>query len=408
MVSHMIEARDAVEEVKRFLVADSLEELNKKLDRYYMVLILRHLHSNFDHVRDQILTSDQIPSMDDLITRFIRLPYLIKDDNQHEIIENSTMTSIGSAPFFSTTPTITSARLNSRNYSSWSTSVELWFLGQGYHDHLETELNSIPDANKSQWQKIDFQLCAVLWQSVEPSVFQMFRYYKTCFSFWKNAKNFFGNDIRCLFDATRRLTSLKQTNHDLVSHMVEARDAVEEVKRFLVADSLEELNKKLDIYYVVLILRSLHLDFDHVHDQILIGDQIPSVDGLITRLIHLSNLMKDDDQHEIIENSTMVVPRGRGGGRNIRGERGGKSERFQCSYCKRMGHTQKNCYSLHGFPIKAGHVSKFERSKSKFFDGEYQEFLRYKYEKSINEGQSSSIPSVSTTCISQFLEGHSP
>ena len=34
-----------VVDVKRFLVVNSLEELNKKLDRYYMVLILRCLHS---------------------------------------------------------------------------------------------------------------------------------------------------------------------------------------------------------------------------------------------------------------------------------------------------------------------------------------------------------------------------
>jgi len=32
---------------------------------------------------------------------------------------------------------------------------------QEYHDHLETELTSILDANRSQWQKIDFQLYVV-------------------------------------------------------------------------------------------------------------------------------------------------------------------------------------------------------------------------------------------------------
>jgi len=71
MVSNLVKARATVEKVKRFLVADSLEELKKKLDKYYMVLILRSLHSDFNHVHDQILTSDQIPSMNGLITRLI-------------------------------------------------------------------------------------------------------------------------------------------------------------------------------------------------------------------------------------------------------------------------------------------------------------------------------------------------
>jgi len=117
----------------------------------------------------------------------------------------------------------------------------------------------------------------------------------------------------------------------MVSHLAKARAAIEEVKRFLVADSLEELNKKLDRYYMVLIMRSLHLDIDHVRDQ------TPSKDGLIATLIQVPNLMKDDNQTEVIETSAMVVPCGRGGaGWTIQGGRSGGSGRPQCSYCKRI------------------------------------------------------------------------
>jgi len=41
------------------------------------------------------------------------------------------MDSISSTPFILVTPTITSSRLNWKNYSSWFASMELWFLGQG-------------------------------------------------------------------------------------------------------------------------------------------------------------------------------------------------------------------------------------------------------------------------------------
>jgi len=27
---------------------------------------------------------------------------------------------------------------------SWSASVEMWFLGQGYHDHLEQDGSNVP------------------------------------------------------------------------------------------------------------------------------------------------------------------------------------------------------------------------------------------------------------------------
>jgi len=45
MVYNMAKARATIEEVKRFLVVGSLEKLNKKLDRYYMVLIPRSIRS---------------------------------------------------------------------------------------------------------------------------------------------------------------------------------------------------------------------------------------------------------------------------------------------------------------------------------------------------------------------------
>ena len=60
-------------------------------------------------------------------------------------------------------PTITLEKLiGSENYLSWLAFVELWFMGQGYEDHLVTPENVIPDVNKVQWKKIDAQLCNVL------------------------------------------------------------------------------------------------------------------------------------------------------------------------------------------------------------------------------------------------------
>ncbi|XP_028214987.1 uncharacterized protein LOC114397057 [Glycine soja] len=180
----------------------------------------------------------------------------------------------------------------------------------------------------------------------------------------------FANDIQSLFDATMKVTALKQTSHDMIAHIGKARAAVEELKRFLVAESLEEVNRKLDKFYMVLILRSLHSDFDHVRDQVLAGDQVLSMDSLITRLLRVPHALKEENPADVVETSAMAAPRGRGGGRNSRGGRGGRP---QCTYCKRMGHTQETCYSLHGFPDKVAQVTQTEtkKSESKFFDKEY-------------------------------------
>ncbi|RVW56704.1 Retrovirus-related Pol polyprotein from transposon RE1 [Vitis vinifera] len=53
--------------------------------------------------------------------------------------------------------------------------MELWFMGQGYEDHLVTPDDAIPDVDKVQWKKIDAQLCSVLWQSVDPKILNKYR-----------------------------------------------------------------------------------------------------------------------------------------------------------------------------------------------------------------------------------------
>ena len=96
----------------------------------------------------------------------------------------------------SRSPTITSEKLiGSENYLSWSTSMELWFMGQGYEDHFITPEDAIPNVDKVQWKKIDAQLCSVLWQSVDSKILLHLRAYKTCFKFWTQAKGLYTNDI---------------------------------------------------------------------------------------------------------------------------------------------------------------------------------------------------------------------
>ena len=51
----------------------------------------------------------------------------------------------------SRSPMITSEKLvGSENYLSWSAFVELWFMGQGYEDHLVTQEADIPEVDRVQ------------------------------------------------------------------------------------------------------------------------------------------------------------------------------------------------------------------------------------------------------------------
>lgn len=131
----------------------------------------------------------------------------------------------------------------------------------------------------------------------------------------------------------------------MVSHVSKAQSAVEELKLSLEADKIEEMKKKLDNLYMVLVLRGMHPDFDHVRDQVLTGQEVPSLEYLTTRLLRVPLPKTEVNSVDVVEASALVSNRGGRGGRGSRGGRGGRGGRPQCSYCKRMGHTQNSCYS---------------------------------------------------------------
>ncbi|RDY08554.1 hypothetical protein CR513_07201, partial [Mucuna pruriens] len=159
----------------------------------------------------------------------------------------------------------------------------------------------------------------------------------------------------------------------MVSHIAKARAAVEELKGLLVCNSVEETT-------------NLHLDYEHVRDQILSSEQIPSMNSLVTRLLQVPIITKGDGI--AVENSAMVASRGRGrsgrGTREIlRNGKGGRG-RFICSHCGKEGHLQNRCFDLIGWPDKTTNISSSDtpsngRTGSQLISNEeYQEFLRLK------------------------------
>ena len=129
----------------------------------------------------------------------------------------------------SRSPMITSEKLvGTENYLSWSASVELWFMGQGYEDHLVTQEADIPKVDRVQWRKIDAQLCSVLWQSVDPKILLHLRAYKTCFKFWNQAKGLYTNDIQRLYKVASSIVNVKQQDMDLSTYIGQIASLKEE------------------------------------------------------------------------------------------------------------------------------------------------------------------------------------
>ncbi|RVW59219.1 hypothetical protein CK203_111093 [Vitis vinifera] len=188
-------------------------------------------------------------------------------------------------------PMITSEKLvGSENYLSWSASVELWFMGQGYEDHLVTQEADIPEIDRVQWRKIDAQLCSVLWQSVDPRILLHLQAYKTCFKFWTQAKGLYTNDIQRLYKVASAIVHISQQDLDLSTYIGQIASLKEEFLTVMpLTPDVGAQQTQLDKFFMVLTLIGLRPNLEPIRDQILGSSSVPSLDDVFARLLRISS-----------------------------------------------------------------------------------------------------------------------
>ena len=217
---------------------------------------------------------------------------------------------------------ITSEKLvGSENYLSWSASVKLWFMGQGYEDHLVRQEADIPEVDKVQWRKIDAQLCSVLCQSVDPKIPLHLRAYKTCFKFWNQAKGLYTNDIQRLYKVASSIVNVRQQDMDLSTYIGQIASLKEE---FLIVMPLTtdvgDQQTQIDKFFMVLTLIGLHPNLETVRDQTLGSYFVPSLDDVFARLFRIFSTQTLPFDNT--SNSSVLVSQ-----TNSRGERNGNRGR---------------------------------------------------------------------------------
>ncbi|RVX07541.1 hypothetical protein CK203_025103 [Vitis vinifera] len=230
-------------------------------------------------------------------------------------------------------PMITSEKLvGSENYLSWSASVELWFMGQGYEDHLVTQEANIPEA-----------------------------------------KGLYTNDIQRLYKVASSIVNVGQQDMDLSTYIGQIASLKEEFLTVMpLTTDVRDQRTQIDKFFMVLTLIGLRPDLETVRDQILSSSSVSSLDDVFTRLLF----------------SQTNSQGGHSGNR-------GRGQRPHCTYCNKFDHTHDRCYQLHGRPPSTAPVAQSSDPQSpqppssstsqgiSLTDSEYDDYLLYQATKSV-------------------------
>ncbi|KAJ1404347.1 gag-polypeptide of LTR copia-type [Sesbania bispinosa] len=268
--------------------------------------------------------------------------------------------STNSGPFsgvFTSTPAIATEKLlGSSNYLSWSKAMEKWCIGQGLKKHLYTKLENVNE-DKENWEKTDALLCTLLWQSIDPSLHNIYTNFDTCYDLWTQAKSLYTNDIQRLYFVVEKLINSRQQNmtvSEIVGHMSSIKA---EYNALLptgktVAEDLAQRDK----FFMVCTLAILNTDLVSVRDQILASPSIPTLDEVFSRLLRVASIPPSGLIPNAHDTSALISTNAQHGHREEQGGpyRGGnKTSRPKCTYCHRWGHTKEKCFKLHGRPPRA-------------------------------------------------------
>ncbi|RVW36510.1 Retrovirus-related Pol polyprotein from transposon TNT 1-94 [Vitis vinifera] len=243
----------------------------------------------------------------------------------------ATKTSIFSS-VISGSPMITSEKLvGSDNYLSWSASIELWFMGQGYEDHLITQEADIPEVDR---RTVEEDRCT--------------------------AKGLYTNDIQRLYRVASAIVHISQQDLDLSTYIGQIVSLKEEFLTVMpLTPDVGAQQTQFGKFFMGLTLIGLRPDLEPVRDQILGSSSDPSLDDVFARLLRISSTQtlpfdSTSDSSVLVSHTTSQ------GGRS---SNRGRGQRPHCTYCNKLGHTRERCYQLHGRPPCTAHVTQSSNSQ---------------------------------------------
>uniref|UniRef100_M1B6A7 Integrase core domain containing protein n=1 Tax=Solanum tuberosum TaxID=4113 RepID=M1B6A7_SOLTU len=178
--------------------------------------------------------------------------------------------------------------MGSSNYLAWAFSIELWCKGQCVQDHLtnnacvveeKAKASEADDKAKTQWEKVDAQLCSLLWRSIDSKLMPLFLPSQTCYSVWENARALFTNDISRFYDVISRMTNLKKQESNMSTYLGHVQAVMEEFETLMsVTTNVNKQQEHKQTLFLVLTLVGLPPDRDSVRDQILASPAVPTID----------------------------------------------------------------------------------------------------------------------------------
>lgn len=250
---------------------------------------------------------------------------------------------------------ITNTLLNGTNYMPWSRAVTVALGGKGVLDHINgtTAIPKSDNPKYKEWQTRDHYVMSLIFNAMEPQVYEIFAYADTAKNLWDSILEMYGNinNASRVFELQQQLSQIKQTgNQTVTEYLGKMKKRWEELRQYRpVAPTVQDYLKREEEDKIFQFLAGLSSNFEDTKRDILSRiEQLPftTICSIVQREETRRRTMstKGTTSNEVQENSAFNSYKSDG---NKNWNKGKEKKRFHCDYCKRDGHTKDRCWELY-------------------------------------------------------------
>ncbi|WCJ39233.1 hypothetical protein M5689_020236 [Euphorbia peplus] len=276
--------------------------------------------------------------------------------------------------------------LDGTNYIPWSRSM-LLAINAKHKTRFIMNIDQPVDLASDEyrkWKETDDLVFSWILNSLSKELGSVFMYATSSKQFWENLKEMYGqSNGPLIFQLRREICSLTQGNSTLADFFNRIKQKWDEyaiikpISTCTCVDAIRKAQAQIEEEKVMQLLAGLHADYDHIRDQILITDPLPSVSKAYSMLMSVESQRKTGiELSSEFANASMTGGNNRAqssrGGNQLRTSSGGnnttrnptngggrgfqagfqsnnKEDKF-CSHCRKSEHDKSGCFKLIGYP----------------------------------------------------------
>ncbi|XP_020547168.1 uncharacterized protein LOC110011437 [Sesamum indicum] len=259
---------------------------------------------------------------------------------------------------------LVSAPLNDNNYLTWARSIKIALGAKEKLSFINGTYQKLTEGKEAikAWNKNDCMVFSWILSAIAKEIAQAFLYAESARDLWVELETRFGDSNGpLLYQIQRDIASVSQKNMIVAAYFTKLKKLWDELATLdplpvCTCGTSKKLADRATSYQLIQFLVGLSDAYDHVRNQILLMDPLPTAAKAYS-MVHRVEKQREINSgvSELDKEGVMVAqvfePRKQ---ESIKGNAkkwtSVDKRQLQCEHCKKKGHSKEGCFELIGFP----------------------------------------------------------